>query len=167
MGRGEVLALAGAGVAAIATILSKTNLNQVPLGLFNIVRTGLGTLIFFVTVIAFFEPSHFQDAFSPFVWQWMVGYGLIIVVGGQLAWFQGLKTSRAAEVSLASSFNPIAGVLAAFLILAELPTLAQYIGGAVIVVGIALNQWGVYRSSAKTNLPTAQEVENSMGFRGV
>ena len=167
MGRGEVLALAGAGVAAIATILSKTNLNQVPLGLFNIVRTGLGTLIFFVTVIAFFEPSHFQDAFSPFVWQWMVGYGLIIVVGGQLAWFQGLKTSRAAEVSLASSFNPIAGVLAAFLILAELPTLAQYIGGAVIVVGIALNQWGVHRSSAKTHLPTAQEVENSMGFRGV
>jgi drug/metabolite transporter (DMT)-like permease len=167
VGRGEVMALAGAAAAAIATVISKTSLEHVPLGLFNIVRTALGTAVFFMAVVVLFEPTHFQDAFSPFLWQWMLIYGLVIVVGGQLAWFQGLKTSGAAEVSLASSFNPIAGILAAFLILGEAPTLAQYLGGSVIMVGIALNQWGVSRQSRTERPPSPQEVENSMGFRGI
>jgi drug/metabolite transporter (DMT)-like permease len=167
IGQGELLALAGAGAAAIATVISKGSLTQVPLGLFNIVRTALGTAVFFVTVLMLFEPSHFQDAFAPFVWQWMVGYGLIIVVGGQLAWFQGLKTSPAAEVTLASSFNPIAGILAAFLILGEVPNGAQYIGGAIILLGIALNQWGVLGRPSPKPLSSPQETENSMGFRGI
>jgi len=167
VGRGEIMALAGATAAAIATVISKTSLEHVPLGLFNIVRTALGTAVFFVAVVVLFEPTHFQDAFSPFLWQWMLIYGLVIVVGGQLAWFQGLKTSGAAEVSLASSFNPIAGILAAFLILGEAPTLAQYLGGGVIMVGIALNQWGVSRRSNLQQLPSPQQVENSMGFRGI
>jgi drug/metabolite transporter (DMT)-like permease len=168
-GRGELLAVGGAVAAAIATIISKTSLEQVPLGLFNIFRTALGTAIFFVTVIILFEPDHFQDAFSPFVWQWMLVYGVVIVAGGQLAWFQGLKSSPAAEVSLASSFNPIAGLLAALLILGEAPTMAHYIGGAVIFVGIALNHWGVTRRPTQPIRSTAQEqtLENSMGFRGV
>ena len=167
IGRGELMALAGALAAAIATVISKNSLSQVPLGFFNIIRTAVGTVVFFSAVVLLFEPTHFQDAFSPFLWQWMVGYGLIIVVGGQLAWFQGLKTSQAAEVSLASSFNPIAGILAAFLILAEVPTAAQYIGGAVILLGIALNQWGVMGEADRVKTPSPQEVESGMGFRGI
>jgi drug/metabolite transporter (DMT)-like permease len=167
IGQGELMALAGAAAAAVATVISKGSLSQVSLGLFNVVRTAIGTAVFFLAVLVLFEPTHFQDAFSPFVWQWMVGYGLVIVVGGQLTWFRGLKSSPAAEVSLASSFNPIAGILAAFLILAEVPTTAQYIGGAVILVGIGLNQWGVISSEASARPPTPQEAESSMGFRGI
>ncbi len=167
IGQGEWMALTGAGAAAIATVISKNSLSQMPLGFFNIIRTAVGTTVFFLAVVLLFEPTHFQDAFSPFLWQWMVGYGLIIVVGGQLAWFQGLKTSQAAEVSLASSFNPIAGILAAFLILAEVPTTAQYIGGAVILLGIALNQWGVMARADQVKTPSPQEIESSMGFRGI
>jgi hypothetical protein len=40
IGRGEVMALAGALAAAISTVISKMSLSQVPLGLFNIVRTA-------------------------------------------------------------------------------------------------------------------------------
>lgn len=75
----------------------------------------------------------------------MLLYSAVIVVGGQLAWFTGLKLSTASEISLATAFTPIAGVLAAYLILAEVPTFAQYVGGAVIIVGIVLNQVGVQR----------------------
>ncbi|MBE9110655.1 DMT family transporter [Nodosilinea sp. LEGE 07298] len=167
LGSGELLAMGGAVAAAIATVASKASLGEVPLGLFNLVRTGLGTAIFFVAVIVLFAPDHFQDAFSPFVWQWMVGYGVVIVVGGQLAWFQGLKTSHAAEVALANAFNPLAGILAAFLILGETPTGAQYIGGAVIAVGIALNQWGSRQPAAPKPPLTQPEAETGMGFRGV
>ncbi|NJL49775.1 MAG: DMT family transporter [Leptolyngbyaceae cyanobacterium SM2_5_2] len=166
LGRGELLALAGAVAAAVGTVISKASLKQVPLGLFNLVRTALGTAIFFVTVLVLFDPQHFQDAFSPFVWQWMVGYGMVIVAGGQLAWFQGLKTSRTPEVALANSFNPIAGVLAAFLILGEAPTPAQYLGGAIVLVGIGLNLWGTTRQALPPVLaPT--EAETGLGFKGV
>ncbi len=166
VGRGELMAVGGAVAAAVGTILSKVSLKQVPLGLFNLVRTALGTAIFFVTVLVLFDPQHFQDAFSPFVWQWMVGYGVVIVAGGQLAWFQGLKTSRTPEVALANSFNPVAGILAAFLILGEAPTSAQYLGGAVVLVGIGCNLWGTTRQEALPALaPT--EAETGLGFKGI
>jgi drug/metabolite transporter (DMT)-like permease len=167
LGRGELMAVGGAVAAAIATIASKVSLTQVPLGLFNLVRTALGTLVFFVTVIVLFDPTHFQDAFSPFVWQWMVGYGVVIVVGGQLAWFQGLKTSRTAEIALANSFNPIAGILAAFLILGETPTMAQYLGGAVVLVGIGLNQWGSLQPDLPPRVLVPTEAETGLGFKGI
>jgi drug/metabolite transporter (DMT)-like permease len=101
----------------------------------------------------------------------MLIYGAIIVVGGQLLWFTGLKTSSASDVSLASSFSPIAGILAAYLILGEAPTFAQYIGGGVILLGIALNQIGVVRQ--RTQSPTvppvtpAKEIDMEVGFKGI
>jgi hypothetical protein len=72
---------------------------------------------------------------------------------------------------LASSFSPIAGILAAYLILGEAPTFAQYIGGSVILLGIALNQIGVVRQRTKT--PTvppvslAKEIDMEVGFKGI
>jgi drug/metabolite transporter (DMT)-like permease len=166
IGQGELMALGGAVIAAIATVVSKASLGQIPLGLFNIARNAIGTVVFFVAVLIFFEPSHFMDVFTPVLWQWMVIYSLVIVVGGQLAWFKGLKTSSASEVSLASAFNPLAGVLAAFLILGEVPTVAQYIGGAVILVGIVLNQWGIHQTVAPPT-PAPQTMESGTGFHGV
>ena len=96
----------------------------------------------------------------------MLVYGAVIVVAGQLTWYAGLKTATAGEVSLANSFNPVAGILAAYLILGEVPTFAQYIGGAVIIGGIILNQVGVMRSEVKTK-PSVAETEMSGGFKGV
>ena len=94
----------------------------------------------------------------------MVFYGTVIVVIGQLSWFAGLKRSNASEVSLANSFNPIAGVLAAFFILGETPTAAQYIGGLVILGGIILNQIRIVREN---KLPSKTSVSSSVGFKGV
>ena len=171
IGKAELMAAGGAIAAAIATIISKICLGQIPLGVFNIIRTVIGTAVFFIATIILLHPIHFIDAFSPFVWQWMMLYGGVIVVGGQLAWFEGLKQSSAAEVALASSFSPVAGVLAAYLILSEVPTAAQYIGGAVILLGIALSQVGVSQKEAEpTKTPqevSAQELETGMGFKGV
>ncbi|WP_080810284.1 DMT family transporter [Halomicronema hongdechloris] len=168
IGRGELMALGGAIAAAVATVISKAGLVQLPLGLFNIARTAIGTVIFLVAVVLLFQPSHFMDVFHPFLWRWMLLYGVIIVVGGQLAWTQGLRHSQAAEVSLASSFSPIAGVLAAYVVLGEVPTAAQYIGGVVILLGIALNHWGVSHAPAKAvSTVLAREMDHEIGFRGI
>lgn len=110
-----------------------------------------------------------MDVGSSFLWRWMLIYAAIIVVGGQLFWFSGLKRSTASEVSLATAFNPIVGVLAAFFLLGEAPTLAQYIGGGVILGGIALNQVGVARlhAAVPAQKPTAKEMDHAVGFKGI
>ncbi|AOX01136.1 hypothetical protein BJP34_18320 [Moorena producens PAL-8-15-08-1] len=169
IGVGELMAAAGAIALAISTIISKVKLRQIPLGIFTVFRTATGTVIFFVVVIKLFGVGHFMNAFSPFVWQWMILYGAVIVVGGQLCWFKGLKTTTASDVSLASSFSPVAGILAAYLILSEVPTIAQYIGGAVIICGIVLNQIGISRKLPKTDtlIVRASTKEMQVGFKGV
>lgn len=173
IGRGELMTAGGAAAAALAGIISKATLQHVPLGLFNLVRTGLGTVIFFLAAIQLFGVEHFMDIFSPVLWQWMLLYGAVIVVGGQLAWFAGLKRSTASEVSLANAFNPIAGILAAFLILGEIPTSAQYIGGAVICLGIALNYRGILQQQERradhpvSSASEEMEAEAALGFKGI
>ncbi|MGB7444974.1 MAG: DMT family transporter [Coleofasciculaceae cyanobacterium] len=171
IGQGELMAAGGAVSLAFSTIISKIKLRQIPLGIFSIYRMAMASLLFFAVVIKLFEPSHFADVFSPFLWQWMLFYGMVIVVGGQLCWFTGLKTTGASDVSLASSFSPIAGILAAYLLLGEEPTVAQYIGGSVVIVGIVLNQIGVFRKTAQTTTPPqvspAKEMDMEVGFKGV
>lgn len=171
VGRGELMTAGWAVCIAVSTIISKVTLRQIPLGIFTVFRTVIGTIIFFALAIKLYGIYHFADVFSPFLWQWMLFYSTVIVVGGQLCFFTGLKQSTASDVSLASSFGPIAGIVAAFLILGESPTMAQYIGGSIIMCGIVLNQIGVLRQTEQTpatsNETTVKEADSSIGFKGV
>lgn len=172
IGIGELMVAGGAIAAAIATIISKFCLQNIPLGVFSIYRTFLGSLIFFSIVLKLFGWHHFMDVFSPVVWQWMFFYSAVIVVGGQFCWFMGLKKTSASEVSFANSFHPIAGILAAYLILGEVPNPAQYIGGSVIILGIIFNQIGIARVPTESpSLPpsdqSAEQLDRSVGFKGI
>ncbi|NJL00060.1 MAG: DMT family transporter [Spirulinaceae cyanobacterium RM2_2_10] len=169
IGRGELYTLIAAVGKAIGNLISRINLQQIPLGIFSTYRMLIGTIAFFIATVVLYGPEHFMDVASPFLWQWMLLYSAVIVVGGQLSWFSGLKQSSASEVSLATAFTPLAGVLAAYLILGEAPTFAQYIGGGVIVGGIALNQIGVQRLNvtAPEQQPTKQAMTEAIGYKGV
>ena len=169
IGPGELLTVIAAVCKAIANLISKVSLRQIPLGIFSVFRMAVGTVVFFMTVVMVYGPSHFMDVASPFLWQWMLFYGAVIVVGGQFFWFNGLKRSNASEVSLATAFNPIAGILAAYFLLGEVPTTAQYIGGAVILMGIVLNQIGVSRLNVTVapQISTNPETSEAISFKGV
>ncbi|MEL6247833.1 MAG: DMT family transporter [Cyanobacteria bacterium J06648_16] len=169
IGRGELFTLIAAIFKAVANLISKINLKQIPLGIFSVYRMFIGTLVFLGATVVLYGPEHFMDVTSLFLWQWMLGYAAIIVVGGQFFWFSGLKQSTASEVSFATAFNPLAGVLAAYLLLGEAPTLPQYIGGAVILCGIVLNQIGVQQlnKTIPTQRPTEQEMSESITYKGV
>ena len=169
IGLGELLVVVAAISKAVSNLISKVSLKEIPLGVFSTFRTLVGTIVFFGATIAIYEPQHFMDVGSPFLWQWMLIYAAVIVVGGQLFWFSGLKRSTASEVSLATAFNPIVGVLAAFFLLGEAPTIAQYIGGGVIFCGIVLNQVGVSQlnATAPEQKPTAKDMDCAVGFKGI
>ena len=162
IGQGELMTAVGAIALSVSSIISKLKLNSIPLGIFTIFRTAVGTMIFFSLTAKLYGIDHFMDVFAPIVWQWMLFYGVVIVVGGQLAWFKGLKTTEAADVSLASSISPIAGVVFAFLILGEIPTIAHYIGGSVIIIGIVFSQLGVTKQSNSV----AEMDKQVDGFKG-
>ncbi|AFY33219.1 DMT family transporter [Calothrix sp. PCC 7507] len=174
LGIGELLAAAGSIAVAISTIIGKKYLSQISLGIYSIFRTALGTVIFFFIALVLYGRDHFADVFSPFLWQWMLLYGGLIVVVGQSFWIKGLKTSTVSVASLIGSFTPIAGLLAAYLILGEAPTLPQYIGGSLILLGLLLSQFGIWRQTNKrfalsnvNSIPAEQQVETGMGFKGL
>ncbi len=171
VGRGEAFAAMGAAVLAVSTIISKQRLGRIPLGIFTVFRTALGAVIFFFAAIYLYGPEHFQDAFAPVLWQWMLVYGCIVVVVGQLCWFKGIGSTSSGAVSVASSFSPVAGVLFAFLLLGEQPGQPQFVGGAIILMGIAVPQIGrVFHQRRQEEAATDQtmlEHEGEVGFKGV
>ncbi|MEH2412262.1 DMT family transporter [Nostoc sp.] len=170
VGLGELLVAVGSLAVAVSTIIGKKYLSQIPLGIYSIFRTTLGTVIFFFLALALYGSDHFADVLSPFLWRWMFLYGGLIVVVGQSFWIKGLRTSTVSTASLVGSFTPIAGIIAAYLILDEAPTLPQYIGGSVILVGLFLSQLGkMQQTSGRVAFSTQaeQEVDNGMGFKGI
>lgn len=174
VGLGELLVAAGSIAVAVSTIIGKKYLSQIPLGIYSIFRTALGTVIFFFFALMLYGSNHFVDVLSPFLWQWMFLYGGLIVVLGQSFWMKGLRTATVSAASLVGSFTPIAGILAAYLILGEAPTPSQYMGGSVILVGIFLTQVGKKQKTSRRDpvsmvksTPAEQEVETGMGFKGI
>ncbi len=171
IGKGELLAALGAGLAAVGIIVAKVRLKSIPLGIFAVVRTGFGSMFFFVVAVYLFGIRHFEDAFQPILWQWMLVYGGLIVVGGQYFWFTGIKNVRISEVSLASSFTPIAAVGFAFLLLGERPSIPILIGGAVIVLGIAVGQFGHIVTdkvaARRLSASEAMQAEGRVSFKGI
>jgi drug/metabolite transporter (DMT)-like permease len=174
IGVGEILAAIGAVALAVSTIISQQHLSKIPLGIYSVFRTALGTIIFFFLALIIYGRDHFTDMFSPFLWRWMLVYGFVIVVLGQSFWIKGLKASTVSVASLVSSFTPLVGILAAYFILGEAPTMAHYIGGSLILVGVLLSQIGIRRqASLRTGLPkmistSAQHnVETTIGFKGI
>jgi drug/metabolite transporter (DMT)-like permease len=171
-GVGEFYASFAAVIWVIGTLLSVQYLSHVPIGIFLITRSIVGAIVFAAIVVVLFGAEHFQDVLSPFLWKWMLVYGGIIIVVGQLLWYKGISMTNASQVSLASSFTPVAGVIFAVVLLGETPNMAIMIGGAVIVLGIAVAQLGpvAERRLAPSHRPTTDEavkLEGSVNFKGV
>lgn len=163
IGQGELMAAIAAILLSISTLISQSRLQQIPLGIFTIFRTTLGTVVFFILALKLFGMAHFAEAFSPFLWQWMLLYGGLIIVGGQLCWFTALKGATSAEIAIASSFNPIAAIAIAFLLLGEVPTRSQFLGGSFIILGIAIGLIGSLRQGRRT----AKSIDEISSFKGI
>lgn len=173
-GSGEILAAVGTAALAMSHVISKAKLHRIPVGFFTVVRTALGSVVFYIAALQLYGPGHFSDLTSPFLWKWMLVYGAVIVAIGQTFWFMGLKQNSGSNISIASAVNPVIGIVAAFLILGEVPTMAQFIGGAVVLAGIVVEQFGVLNKSdedGESARPAEEDYphsgEQGMGFKGV
>ncbi|MEO1374175.1 MAG: DMT family transporter [Cyanobacteria bacterium J06635_10] len=169
IGLGELLTAIGAVSSAIATILSKKSLDNITPGFYSLFRTVIGGIIFFFVALYLYGINHFMDVTSPLLWRWMIVYGAVIVALGQSFWFIGLEGSPSSKISLASSFIPIAGIVAAFFILGEIPTLSQYIGGSIVIIGIFISQIGIRKENKRRENrdKLIKNIDNEVGFKGI
>jgi drug/metabolite transporter (DMT)-like permease len=112
------------------------------------------------------------DGRNPISWCNILFVGnLCALVALLLLYGKHLKRSDASEASLVNSFSPSAGILAAYLILSEAPTIDPYIGDSVIIFGIVLNQIGIIGENAERSAPfrlfPAKEMDVNVGFKGI
>ena len=162
---GEILTGIATLLGVIAVQISRKLLKSVPIGVFSVFRMIAGVILFSIIVLSVFGIDHYGDLLSPFLWGWMIVYGAIIIVCGQITWFKGLQGgASAADISAATAITPVAGIIFAFLILQEVPNRAQIIGGITIMIGILISLFGQYREQKA--LPQAQQ-EKPCSFKGV
>ncbi len=167
LGKGEFQVASASILLALATVLSKLKLQQVSLGFFSLFRTTIGTIVFFILANYLYGSQHFAEAFSPFLWGWMLLYGAIIVAAGQLFSFAGLKNASVTEITFTNSVQPLAAIAFAYLILQEIPTPAQYWGGTVILIGIILGASGNLRQVQPSRMTLDKYMEMTTGFKGI
>jgi len=139
---GEILTTLATLMSIVAVQISRSLLKSVSVGVFSVMRMVVGVILFSIIVMSVFGVHHFDDLLSPFLWEWMLVYGALIIVVGQIMWFKGVKKASSADISMATALTPIAGTLFAYLILGEIPNKAQIIGGIVILIGIAVSLIG-------------------------
>ncbi len=167
-GKGEMATIAATVSFIASTLVARVGLQGVPLGIFSIYRTILGTIIYFFLAMYLFGRHHFQDLFEPVVLKWVWIYAIVVIIIGQFAWNLGLKYARSGDVSLATSFSPLAAIVIAMWLLGENPGPGLIPGGLIILVAIAVGHCGRRRQKiAACNADKdALEHESNINFKG-
>ncbi len=137
---GELVAAAATLSYIASTIAARKALQNIPMGIFSIYRTAVGTIIYFGFISLVHGPEQFHNIFAPILLKWIWIYAIIVIVIGQLTWFMALKYARSGDISLATSFSPLAGIIIAMLLLGENPGPGLLPGGALILLAVCVGQ---------------------------
>ena len=169
LGIGDLAAFVATLTFITSTIITRVGLKEVPLGIFSIYRTVVGTLIYVGLALYLYGANHFQDLFAPVVLKWIWVYAIIVIIIGQFAWNLGLKYARSGDVALATSFSPLAAITIAMVLLKEDPGAGLIPGGLIILGGIVVAQYGRLRKerAEKRASEEALRLEGSANFKGV
>lgn len=137
---GEFAAIAGTISYVASALVARITLQRIPMGIFSVYRTTLGTAVFILMTCALHGPQEFQNILSPVLLRWIWLYALIVIVAGQLIWFFALKYARAIDISLATSVSPLISILFAMVILGEKPGPGLVPGAILILIAIYVAQ---------------------------
>lgn len=147
LGMGELAAAIATISYVLSAIVTRRAVRRVPMGIFSIYRTVVGTVFYVCLICALRGPETFQDVFSPVMLQWVWVYAVPVVVIGQMSWFIALKFALSGDISLATSFSPLAGIAFAIVLLGENPGTGFVPGAALILLSIAVGQMRWQRHS--------------------
>ena len=130
--RGDILLLLGSLVYAIANIMAKVTLRNVPAITFTAYRILFGGLSLILFLIGRFSVE--------INWLWTIEVGVMIAVG-TLAIHKVLGYATASYMSMMSTITPVLTTIVAWTFLGETMSTIQLIGGGfIILAGIFMNQ---------------------------
>lgn len=169
IGSGEIAAVVATLSFTVSTIITRASLKHVPLGIFSIFRTVLGTIVYVSFNLFFSSHHHFGDMFQPVLLKWIWVYAILVIIIGQFSWNLGLKHASASDVALATSFSPLAAISIAIFLLGEDPGDGLLLGAAIMFIGIAVARFGNWRKAGvqKVAIEKAIELESKVNFKGV
>lgn len=146
LGPGEWAAFAATLTFMGSTLMARKVLKTVPMGIFATVRTVLGLGFYVILVWTLQGPEQFRGVLSPVLLKQVWVYAVIVFVIGQICWNLALKHAKPGEISLATSFSPLAGIVFAMALMGEHP-------GAGLIPGAALIMLAIYVGQCKRPVP--------------
>lgn len=151
LGPGELAAFAATLTFMGSTLMARKVLKTVPMGIFATVRTVLGLGFYVLLVCTLQGPEQFRGLLSPVLLKQVWIYALVVFVIGQISWNLALKHAKPGEISLATSFSPLAGIVFAMTLLGEHP-------GAGLLPGAVLILLAIYVGQSKRPIPRKLKV---------
>lgn len=132
---GNVLALAGAVFVSGYLIIGRNLRARLPFIPYTFLVFGTAAL---VLVLGAFAAGQEFGGYQPMTYLWFAALGLIPQILGHAGFNWALKYLPASFVAIALLGEPIGASLLALLILKEIPTITEVIGGIMILFGIYL-----------------------------
>jgi len=137
--QGDMLALGGAGVFALFSVLGKKyQYDQV-----------VSVFIYFVTALVFITPTLFLFSSlkmpSFHVWLWLLLNGFIVNGVSYIFWFKALENGDTSVISNALYLTPFLSLVYIALFLGEQILLSSIVGLVIIVVGIVLQSVNLHQ----------------------
>jgi len=151
IGAGEVgeLDLIGVGLAFLAGLCQVVYALSARHGFSSIPSPQASAVTFVVAATAYLligfgtgsldalaEPLASSAALAPVVWAGTIGAGI-----PAMAWIMGIRILGAPRAAIISTLEPVVGVALAAVLLNEIPTSLQLLGGVAIVGAAILVQW--------------------------
>lgn len=137
--QGDLLALGGAGVFALFSVLGKKyQYDQV-----------VSVFIYFVTALVFITPTLFLFSSlkipSLHVWLWLLLNGCLVNGVSYIFWFKALEYGDTSVTSNALYLTPFLSLVYIAIFLGEQILLSSIVGLVIIVVGIVLQSVNLHR----------------------
>lgn len=149
---GDLTIIAAAVVWGGYTILSKSFLTRYTPIQFSAVMATIGAVVLFLIGL----PSIIQlewTNISTAAYGGVVYSGLLSIGVAYLIWNYGLQTVGAVHTATYQNLVPVMGLIFGIVLLNEQLTILQYIGSALVIVGIVLARW---KRRKNTNIAAAE-----------
>lgn len=136
---GDILILLAALSFGATTAIYKKYLEKSPPELMIVISNLMGALLLFFAAPYLFNISHdFSAIKEKEAFRMLIFYSVVGIAIARFLWFKCLNRISATQASMISLLSPIFGLILAVIILRENLYFYHMVGGAVVIVGMAL-----------------------------
>ncbi len=147
--RGDVFLIISALVWALFTIFSKPFLSHYSPLHFSAIMTSMGAFFLILLALPHFKTTEWGSV-SALAYGGTIYSGLLSIGLAYIVWNRGLKHVGTLRTSMYQNIVPVMGLFFGIILLGESLEFWQYIGSAIVFIGIILSR---YQGKTYTRIP--------------